>query len=512
MPAPRLSMRKTREILRLRWELGLSLREAARSCDVSPSTVSDCLGRATVAGLSWPLPSDLDDTTLEAKLYPADSSERNKAAPDLKHVHRELRRKGVTLELLWQEYRALHPEGYGYSRFCDLYRDFRKGLDVVMRQSHTPGEKLFVDFAGMTLPIVNAQTGEVHEAEVFVAAMGASSFTYAEALHSQELRCWLSAHVNTFEFLGGVPRVTVPDNLKAGVTKPSFYDPEINRSYQDLAEYYGTVVIPTRVRKPRDKAKVENAVQQIERWVLAPLRNQRFFSIAEANREIRERLNWLNDRPLTKLDCTRRQLFEQLDKPALAALPSKRFELPIWKCNVGVNIDYHIEFERHYYSVPYVLVRKRVDVRATDTTIECFHQGQRVAAHARSFVVGRYTTLPEHRPRAHRHFAEWSPSRLIRWATAVGPGTADVVRFILENKKHPEQGYRSALGVIRLAGRYGKERVECASLRAAELHSMSYRTIHSLLKSGLERKPLTKPASAALPDHENVRGADYYNV
>jgi transposase len=245
--------------------------------------------------LSWPLPSDLDDAVLEAKLYPADSSERNKAAPDLKHVHRELRRKGVTLELLWQEYRALHPDGYGYSRFCDLYRDFRKGLDVVMRQSHTPGEKLFVDFAGMRLPIINAQTGEVHEAEVFVAAMGASSFTYAEALHSQELRCWLSAHVNTYEFLGGVPRVTVPDNLKAGVTKPSFYDPEINRSYQDLAEYYGIVVIPTRVRKPRDKSKVENAVQQVERWVLAPLRNQRFFSLSEANREIRERLIWLND-------------------------------------------------------------------------------------------------------------------------------------------------------------------------------------------------------------------------
>jgi transposase len=511
MPAPRLSMRKTREILRLRLGLGLSLREVARSCDVSSSTVSDCIGRAAVAGLGWPLPAELDDAGLEAKLYPADSSNRNKATPDFQHVHRELRRKGVTLELLWQEYRALHPEGYGYSRFCDLYRDFSKSLDVVMRQSHAPGEKLFVDFAGMKLAITDPQTGEVHDAEVFVAAMGASSFTYAEALPSQELRHWLSAHVHAFEYLGGVPRVTVPDNLKAGVTKPSFYDPEINRSYQDLAEFYGTVVIPTRVRKPRDKSKVENAVQQVERWVLAPLRNQRFFSFSEANREMLERLAWLNNRPLSKLDGTRRMLFEQLDKPALGALPAKRFELPEWKSNVGVNIDYHIEFDRHYYSVPYALVRKRVDVRATDLTIECFHQGQRVASHPRSFVAGKHSTLPEHRPRAHRHFAEWSPSRLIRWASTVGPGTADVVRFIIENKRHPEQGYRSALGVIRLAGRYGKERVEQASLRAAALHSMSYATIHSLLKTGLERQPMATTPSTPLPEHDNVRGPDYYN-
>jgi transposase len=512
MPAPRLSMRKTREILRLRLGLGLPLRQVAQSCGCSSSTVSDCVGRAVVAGLGWPLPDELDDAALERKLYPGDSSERNKPLPDFKHVHRELRRKGVTLELLWQEYRALHAEGYGYSRFCELYRDFVAGLDLVMRQFHRPGEKLFVDFAGMTLPIIDAASGEVHEAAIFVAALGASSLTYAEALHSQELRCWLQAHVNTFEFLGGVTRVTVPDNLKAGVTKPCFYDPDINRAYLDLAEHYGTVIIPARVRKPRDKAKVENAVQQVERWVLAPLRNQRFFGLSEANAAIRERLTWLNDRPLSKLESTRRALFLELDKPALLPLPSKRFELPIWKVNVGVNIDYHVEFDKHYYSVPYALVRKRVDMRATDTTVECFHGGQRVASHMRSFMRGRYSTSPEHRSKTHRHFAEWSPSRLIRWASTVGPGTADAVRVVMETKRHPEQGFRSALGIIRLADRYGKERVERACLRAATLRALSYRTIHSLLKTGFDQAlPQPTTSTMPLPEHDNVRGPDYYN-
>jgi transposase len=299
MPAKRLSMRKTREILRLRLGLGLSLRDTARSVRVSSSTVSECVSRAARAGLGWPLPPELDDAALESRLYPSEVAQRNRPMPDFRRVHTELRRKGVTLELLWHEYRATHPDGYGYSRFCELYREFCGSLDPVMRQVHRPGEKLFVDFAGTTVPIVDPANGEVHEAAVFVAAMGASSFTYAEALHSQQLRHWLSAHVNAFEFLGGVPHVLVPDNLKAAVSRPDFYDPDLNPSYQELAHHYGAVIIPARVRKPRDKAKVENAVQQVERWVLAPLRNQRFFSLAEANSAIRSRLSWLNERPLS---------------------------------------------------------------------------------------------------------------------------------------------------------------------------------------------------------------------
>jgi transposase len=512
MPAERLSMRKTREILRLRLGLGLSLRDVGRSVRVSSSTVSDCVSRAVVAGLGWPLPDGMDDALLEARLYPPASGQRNQPLPDFKRLHTELHRKGVTLELLWQEYRAVHSDGYGYSRFCDLYREFCSELEPVMRQTHRPGEKLFVDFAGATMPIVDPATGEVRDAAVFVAALGASNFTYAEVVESQALRHWLDAHVRAFEFLGGAPEVLVPDNLKAAVSKPSFYDPDINPSYQDLADHYGCVVIPARVRKPRDKAKVENAVQQVERWVLAPLRNQRFFSVSEANRAARERLNWLNDRPLSKLDVSRRTIFLELDKPALRALPVTRFEIPEWRLNAGVNIDYHVEFDGHYYSVPYPLVQKRVDVRATANTVECFHNGQRVASHPRSYIRGKHSTTNEHRPRTHRLFAEWTPSRLVRWASAIGPETASAVEAVMANRRHPEQGFRTALGIIRLADRFGKERVERASERARVLGALNYRSIHSLLKTGLDQQPLqpAAPASPAL-QHENVRGPDYYN-
>lgn len=512
MPAERLSMRKTREILRLRWSLGLSLRDVARSVNVSSSTVSECVMRAKAAGLSWPLPTELDDAMLEARLYPADSRLRARPLPDFKRMHSELRKKGVTLELLWQEYRAVHPDGYQYSRFADLYREFCGQLDLVMRQTHEPGEKLFVDFAGPTLAITDPLTGEVREAAVFVAAMGASSFTYAEALPSQGLRHWLDAHVHAFEFLGGVPHVLVPDNLKAAVTKANFYDPDLNRAYQDLAEYYGTVVIPARVRKPRDKSKVENAVLQVERWVLAPLRNDRFFSLAEANRAIAERLAWLNDRALSKLDGTRRSLFEQLDKPVLRPLPSKRFEIPEWRIGVGVNIDYHVEFDGHYYSVPYTLVNKKVDVRGTASTVECLFRGDRVASHPRSYVRGRHTSVDAHRPQAHRQFAAWTPQRIIRWASTVGPETANAVERVMQNRKHPELGFRAALGIIRLGSRFGNDRVERACERARQLESLSYRTIYSMLKTGFDQQPLPIPTPvSAVEEHENVRGPEYYN-
>lgn len=512
MPAERLSMRKTREILRLRLGLGLSLRDVGRSVCVSSSTVSETVSRAAVAGLGWPLPAELDDAALEARLYPAESEQRNRPLPDFKRMHVELRRKGVTLELLWQEYRAAHPDGYGYSRFCELYREFSGGLDIVMRQTHRPGEKLFVDFAGATMPIVDPTTGEVRQAAVFVAAMGASSMTYCEALESQELRHWLAAHVRAFEFLRGVPHVLVPDNLKAAVTKASFYDPDINPSYQDLATYYGAVVIPARVRKPRDKSKVENAVQQVERWVLAPLRNQNFFSLAEANHAIRERLAWLNDRAFSKLEGSRRTLFEQIDQPALKPLPTKRFEIPEWRLGAGVNIDHHVEFDHHYYSVPYALVQKRVDIRATASTVECMHQGQRVASHPRSYARGKYSTADEHRPRTHRQFAQWTPSRLIRWASTIGPETAAAVETVMQNRKHPEQGYRTALGIIRLADRFGAERTEQACARAKQLRSLNFRTIQSLLKNGLDKQaPSVPPPVGPVLQHDNVRGPNYYN-
>lgn len=504
-------MRKIREILRLRLGLQLSRRNVGRSCNVSPSTVAEVEYRATAAGLSWPV--ELDDAALEAKLYPPPVPMDARPAPDFAAVLRELKRPGVTLQLLWQEYRQAHPDdGYGYSRFCDLFRDWSKTIDVTMRQVHKAGDKLFVDYAGQTLPLVNPQTGEVTEAQIFVAVVAASDFTYAEASTAQSVPCWLQAHINAFEYLGGSTTAIVPDNLKSGVTKPDYYDPEINPAYRDLAEHYGSVVLPARVRKPRDKAKVENAVQQVERWVLAPLRNHTFHSIAEMNLAIRERLDWLNDRPVAKLDGSRRSVFAEVDKPALKPLPPKRFEIAEWKTHVGVNIDYHIEFDHHFYSVPYTLVGKRVDVRASTFALEVLHKGHRVASHRRSYHKGGFTTDNDHRPKSHQRYADWTPSRIIGWAATIGPNTADVVQHVLASKPHPEQGFRSCLGILRLGSRFGKDWLEAACARAKAIGSASYKSVTSILNTGLDQRPLEEPAQPELPlSHENIRGPNYYH-
>ena len=514
MPARRCSMRKAREILRLRWGLGLSQRKVAESCRISQSTVSDYCSRAQAAGLSWPLPKALDDEALDQKLFMARANRSaERPMPDCAMLYRELRKKGVTLQLLWQEYIEAHPEdGYSYAQFCNHYRRFKKELSPVMRQTHRAGEKLFIDFAGQSIEVVDADTGEVRTYPIFVAALGASNYTFALAVRGQDSRSWLSAHVRAFEFFGGVPEVLVPDNLKAGVTKPSFYDPDINRSYQELADHYSTVVIPTRVRKPRDKAKVENAVQQVERWVLAPLRKQTFFSLEEANVAIAAQLTWLNQRPFQKMEGSRKVLFETVDQPSLGPLPRNRFEIAEWKIDVGVNIDYHIVYDGHYYSVPYRLTNQRVNVRATLTTIECFDKKKnRVALHRRSLRQGGFSTDPAHRPKAHQRHAEWTPSRLIGWAETVGPQTAEVCRHILQSKPHPEQGYRQVLGIIRLKDRYDESRLEAAARRACQAGAKSYRSIASILKSGLEAQPLIeKSPETPLPTHDNLRGSTYY--
>lgn len=512
MPAHKIAMRKAREILRLRWGQKLSQKDVAVSCNCSQSTVHDCLARAKLAGLVWPLPDELDDEKLEAVLYPKGGAQKSKSKPDFKKIHLEVGKKGVTLELLWQEYRVGQPDGYSYSRFCELYHRWRTELDVSMRQVHVPGEKLFVDFAGQSVDIIDPKTGEVIPHPVFVSAMGVSSLTYAEVTEAQDLKSWLRAHENAMRYLGGVPHVWVPDNLKVGVTHPCYYEPEINPSYKELADHYDAVVLPARVRKPKDKAKVENAVLQVERWLLAPLRKQQFFSVAEANQALWERLEWLNNRRMSKLDESRRTLFEKVDRPALKPLPDRPFQLGEWKRNVAVNIDYHFEFDRHYYSVPCSLIRKRVDVRATAFTLECFHKGRRVATHIRSYFKGGVTTSDEHRPKTHRDYAGWTPSRLIQWASTVGPQTAEAVRAIMLSKRHPEAGYRASLGVIRLADRYGKDRVEQACEKARAINSVTYRSINSILKTGFDQLPLPEPTAPYQSiEHENIRGKDYYN-
>lgn len=506
-------MRKIKEVLRLKFESELTNRRIARSCGIGRPTVAEYLRRFEEAGLAWPAAAELDDATLERKLFPPPpwipSSER--AVPDWPHVHRELRRKGVTLALLWHEYKAAHPEGFQYSWFCDRYRAWAGRLDVVMRQEHRAGETLFVDYAGQTVGVVDRATGEVREAQIFVAVLGASNYTYAEATWSQQLPDWIGAHVRAFQFLGGTPEAVVPDNLKSGVTKAHRYEPDLNPTYQDLASHYGVAVLPARARRPRDKAKAEVGVQVVERWILAALRNRIFFSLTELNQAIAELLVRLNERPFKKLPGSRRELFETLDRPALRPLSADPYQFAEWN-KARVHIDYHVAIEGHYYSVPYQLVKRELDVRLTAHTVECFHRGQRVASHVRSSLKGRHTTVAEHMPKAHREYAEWTPQRLIRWAEQTGPATAGVVQHILERRAHPQQGFRACLGILRLGKGFGTKRLEAACRRALILGACRYQSVESILRQGLDRQPLPEQQELTLDiAHDNLRGSDYYH-
>jgi transposase len=510
----RLSMRKIKEVLRLKWENNLSNRQIAKSCSMSHSTVRDYLLKAELAGLSWPLDPELDDAAIENMLFPLTEkpkSDRSRT-PDMQYLYREMKKKGVTLQLLWYEYKQDNPDGYQYSQFCHLYHQWINKLDVTLRQQHRAGEKLFIDYAGQTVPIIDPATGEIHEAQIFIAALGASNYTFAEATLGQDLPSWISSHVHAFDFFGGVPCILVPDNLKAGVTKPCRYEPDINPTYQDLAEHYGTTVIPARSGKPRDKAKVESAVLVAERWILAALRNHTFFSLAELNKAIREKLSELNNRRFQKLNSTRKILYETIDKPALKSLPARPYQYAEWK-KARVNIDYHIEMDQHYYSVPYQLVREQVDVRLTSTTVEVLFKNRRVAAHQRSYVPGSFTTIKDHMPKSHQRYLDWTPSRIIKWAGKNGPNTRKLVTRILENRPHPEQGFRSALGIVHLSRHYTPERVEKASIRALAFGTCSYKSVKSILKNGLDQQPLLfeHPEEIQPPAHQNIRGKGYYH-
>jgi transposase len=430
----------------------------------------------------------------------------------MEYLHQELKKKGVTLQLLWHEYKAANPDGYQYSRFCYHYQQWVQKLDPCLRQEYRAGEKLFVDYAGQTMEITDPGTGEIREVQIFVATLGASSYTFAEATLSQNLPSWIQSHIHAFEFFHGVPEILVPDNLRAAVTRSCRYEPDLNATYRELAEHYGAVIIPARVGKPRDKAKVESGVLQVEQTVLAPLRHRTFFSLAELNQAIQEQLKMLNNRRFQKLETTRQILFETLDQPALKPLPAQPYVYADWK-GAKVNIDYHIEVAGHYYSVPYQLIRETLDVRLTATTVEVFFKNRRVALHLRSHQKGKYTTLPEHMPKTHQKYLEWTPSRLIRWAGQIGPHTQKLVTCILDNRPHPEQGYRSCLGLLRLGKTYSPERLEAASARALEIKAYSYKNVESILKKGLDRQPLAALLSQTrlpLLEHANLRGRQYY--
>lgn len=498
MGQERLSVRKIKDLLRLHLVGGVSgRRQLARMVGCGKTAVTDCLRRAAVAGLNaWEMVAELDEAELEKRLYPsardggAPPRTVQRPLPDWAKVREELARRDhqVTLALLWEEYKAEHPEGYQYSQFAELYRRFEKRLSVVLRQPHRAGEKVFVDFCD-GISLIDAFTGEIIPTQLFVGALGASSYTFAIATLSQELPVWLDCHVRMYEFLGGVSALTVCDNLRSGVKHPDRYEAELNESYRELAMHYGTCVIPTRVRKPRDKGKVEAAVLVAQRWILAVLRHRMFYHIDELNAAIAELLARLNDRVMRHVKQSRRQLYERLDRPALKPLPTRPYEFAEWK-QVGVNIDYHVSFDDHYYSTPYTLIGETLWCRATHHTVEIIHKGKRIASHVRSFVKYDHSTLPEHRPASHRAHLEWTPSRLINWGQSIGPHTAAVVEHVIRSKPHPEQGYRSALGLLRLSNRFSGARLEKACERAVTIRSASYRTVKTMLQKGMETAPL----------------------
>lgn len=511
MPQKGLSMRNIREVLRLRIGQGLSSREVARSCNISPSTVLEYARRATEAGIGWPLPDDLDDTAL-VRLVGASAQPRQaeRPLPDAGYLLQEMRRKHVTLNLLWLEYRDQYPEGYGYTQFCHYYHQARQQSDVTLRQQHYAGEKLFTDFAGDTIPITDALTGEIRQAYLFVAVLGASNYTFARAVLNMNLPTWIALHVLALEFIGGVPEIIVPDNTSCAVLRPDRYEPDLNPSFAEMAGHYGTAIIPARVRHPRDKAKVEAGVLLAERWILAVLRNRTLFNLAEVNEAISPLLDRLNTRPFQRIPACRRELFERLDRPALKPLPSVPYSFHDWK-TAKVAIDYHVLADGHFYSVPYQLTGKQVDICLGASTVEVLYQNRRVASHVRSFVKGGFTTDPAHRPKSHQAHLEWPPSRIISWAGTVGPNTVALVQRILESRPHPEMGYRSCLGIIRLGSEYPPERMEAAAGRALHANAASYKSMKSILERGLDRIPVPAAAPSRTPaKHVNLRGRDYY--
>lgn len=513
MAATRIPMRKLREILRLRLEVGLSARAIARSCRLSVSTVSGYLGRISVAKLTWPLPAALDDDqVLTRLLFPTEGQPvRTRPEPDWAAIHRELHRPHVTKLLVWQEYREHEPAGYQYSQFCARYAAWASTLPLTLRQLHRAGAKGFVDFSGDGLPICDPATGTTTTAVLFVCVLGASNFTYVEPVLHQDLATWIACHVNAFSYFGGVPAALVPDNTKTGVTRADYYDPDLNPTYADLARHYGTAVLPARPRHPRDKAKVEQGVLLAERWILAVLRDRVFTSLGDLHDAIVPLRERLNDRPLRRLGQSRRELFEAVERPALRPLPRDPYVFTIW-ARPKVSIDYHVAFEDHYYSVPYQLRGERLDLRATTTTIELFHEGRRVASHIRSHARHQPTTDPAHMPAAHRAHLEWTPSRLIAWGATIGPATAALCAAIMEQRPHPEQGYRACLGIMRLAKQYPPARLERACARALHFRACSYKSVLAILRHHRDAEPLpTETEPPPLPLHANVRGPKYYH-
>jgi transposase len=510
MTQERLTMKKIKEILRLKYEAGLSNRAIAGACNISNSTVGEYLRRAKAAGVSWPL-GELNEDELYQKLFGEKEvlPEKAKPLPDWEAVRKELRQKGVTLHLIWIEYIEKHPDGYQHSQFGEYYRRWTKAHgEPSKRNVHVGGERMQVDYAGLKMTLVNPETGEVSQVSIFVAVLPASNYTYAEAQTSEDQCNWNNGHVRALEFFGGVVKIVVPDNLRTGVQKSNYYEPDINPAYQELAEYYQFAVLPARVKKPKDKGKVENGVQNVERWVIAPLRKRTFFSLAALNQAIREQLDQLNNKVMLAVGRSRRAEFEDIDQPNLRPLPEKPYEYAVRK-TTRVNIDYHVDFEKHLYSVPFTLIHEEVRIRASERMVEIYHSSQRepVAVHPRSNVPGRYSTQTAHMPSKHQKAGEWTEERLVRWASEIGPHTSQLIQSILSSRQHPEQAFRSCLGILRLSGQYAHPLMESACQEAYQDKTLNYRGV----KAVLERlQPVSTSQTPPLPSHENIRSNSYY--
>jgi transposase len=479
---------------------------------ISKGAVGKFMLLARAAGVDWAVAQTLSDEELEARLYrPPVPRASRQLEPDYAWIHHELKRPGVTLQLLWEEYQRATQLAYKYTSFCIKYRAWVLALKRSMRQTHIGGERLFVDYAGQTVAVIDAASGEIRRAQIFVAVLGASNYTYACATATQSAADWVGSIIGALEFIGGVPRLIVPDQTRALIARPDRYEPATNRLVDEFCGHYDVAVLPARPAHPRDKPKVEVAVQVVERWILARLRNRRFFSLAELNAAIGELLVDLNKRAFKKLPGCRASAFEALDQPALRPLPATRMSIARFK-RARVNIDYHVELDGHYYSVPHRLVRADVELRVTSTTVEILARNQRVAVHPYSAQRGAHTTTAEHMPASHRAHREWTPQRLIAWGERIGAATAAVVRWQMEHRPHPEQGYRACLGLQRLARQFGDARLEAACARALSIRSPTYHSVNSILASGLDRQQVpAPPAQSSLPLHDNVRGPDYYH-
>jgi len=456
----------------------------------------------------------MSDEVLNERLFGRPSTQtglRRRAEPDWAALAREMKRPGVQLQILWEEYRAIHPEGYGYSRFCDLYREFERKLTPTMRQQHIAGDKVFVDYSGKKVAIVDPLTGEIKYAELFVGVLGASSYTYAEVTWTQQLSDWIGAHVRMFAHFGKVTRLVIPDNLKSGVHRPSFYDPEANQTYGRMAEHYGVGILPARPYKPRDKAKVEAGVRIAQFYVLGRMRNLTFFSLAEGNRAVEEAVATINSKIMRKLGVSRRDIFSQIELPAMRPLPTTPYEYCEWK-RARVSQDYHVEILGFYYSVPHTLIREEVDARITTNGIELFHRGQRIAVHVRRYGGGRYATSDDHMPDHHRFYAGWSEERFRRQAATIGPNTEALIIAVMARRRHPEQGFRSCLGILKRLRGISPDRAEAACARAVDIGALSSKSLGSILDNNLDRKPAGQSAAADLPlFHANIRGGGYYH-